>query len=121
MTERWTDRDPLREILVEMGRLPAPQRRFAISEIAPGWRVFGNEYELIGLVAGHVTGRVEDYLIVHRVFRGHFLSWWRAYVPVSAIGQAREGAVLLNVPRGWVGRMGWNRPPRKLPQGWQHS
>jgi hypothetical protein len=117
MSDRWPDRDPLRDILVEMGQLPAPKRRFSMSDIAVGWRVFSNERELIGRVAG----REEDYLFVHRTFRGHVLSFWHVYVPASAIGQAREGAVLLNVPRSWIGKLGWSRPPRKPPPRWQHS
>ncbi len=117
MPDRWIDRDPLREILVEMGQLPPPQRRFSIGEIAPGWRVFGNERELIGMV----SGRIDDYLVIHRAFLGHFVSWWRAYVPTTAIAQVHEGGVLLNIPGRWVGRMGWGRPPRKPPARWQHS
>jgi hypothetical protein len=109
MSDRWIDKDPLHEILVEMGQATPPKRRFTLADIAVGWRVFSNERELVGRVAG----LEEDYLHVHRAFRGHILSWWNLYVPASAIGQAREGAVLLNVPRDWVGKLGWGRPPRK--------
>ena len=117
MPDRWVDRDPLREILVDMGRLPPPQRRFSLSEIAPGWRVFDVDRELVGRVAGQAEG----YLIVERAFYGHFIGWWRVYVPPTAVSQAHERAVLLNVPRAWIGRMGWNRPPRKPPHAFQRS
>ena len=117
MTDRWIEREPLREILVAMGKIPPPKRRFSLLEISIGWRVFGNDRELVGRVSGHV----DEYLVVERVFHGHFLSFWRMYVPASAIAQTREGAVLLNVPRKWVGSMGWNRPPRRPPAAWRHS
>jgi len=117
MPDRWVDSDPLHDMLVEMGRIPAPQRRFSLHEIAVGWLVFDNERELVGRVADHVDG----YLEVHRFFHGYCLSWWRTYIPASAIGGAHEGAVLLNVPREWIGKLGWGRPPRKPPARWQHS
>lgn len=117
MSDRWIDKDPLRDILVETGRMPAPKRSFSLSEIGLGWRVFSNERELVGRVAG----RQDEYLVVHRALLGHVLSWWSVYVPASAIGQAHEGAVLLNVSRDWIGKLGWNRPPRKPPASWQHS
>jgi hypothetical protein len=117
MPDRWVDSDPLRDMLVEMGRLPAPQRRFSLHEIAVGWLVYDNEREPVGRVTDHVDG----YLVVRRTLFGHALPWWRAYIPASAIGVAHEGAVLLNVPRAWIGRLGWGRPPRKPPARWQHS
>jgi hypothetical protein len=117
MPDRWVDSDPLRDMLVEMGRLPPPQRRFSLHDVAVGWLVFDNERELVGRVASHL----DPYLVVHRAFHGHYVPLWRAYVPASAIGQAREGAVLLNVPRDWIGGLGWGRPPRKPPARWQHS
>ncbi len=117
MSDRWTDSDPLRDMLVEAGQLPAPKRRFSLADIAVGWGVFDNERELVGRVGGHV----DDYLIVRRSLLGNLFSWWCIYVPASAVAQAREGAVLLNVPRDWIGKMGWGRPPRKPPAAWQHS
>jgi hypothetical protein len=117
VSDRWIDKDPLRDILVEMGRLPPPKRRFSLGEIGVGWRVFSNERQFIG----RVGGLLDEYLLVHRAFHGHVLSWWNLYVPASAIGQAREGAVLLNVPSDWIGKLGWGRPPRKPPTRWQHS
>ena len=117
MPDRWVDSDPLRDMLVEMGRLPPPQRRFSLHEIAVGWLVYDNEREPVGRVTDHVDG----YLVVRRTLLGHGLPWWRAYIPASAIGVAHEGAVLLNVPRAWIGRLGWGRPPRKPPARWQHS
>ncbi len=117
MSDHWVDSDPLRDMLVEMGRLPAPQRRFSLLEIAVGWLVFDNERQLVGRVADHLDG----YLKIHRALFGHYFPLWRVYVPASAIREAHEGAVQLNVPRGWIGRLGWGRPPRKPPARWQHS
>jgi hypothetical protein len=116
MPDWWAHRDALRDMLVEMGRLPPPQRRFELGEMRDGWLVYDNERELIGRVAG----RLDRYLIVQKQVRGFYL-WFRWYVPATAIGEIHEGAVLLNVSRRWIDGLGWKRPPRKPPARWQHS
>jgi len=108
MPEWWANSDALRDVLVMMGRLPPPQRRFELSEIEPGWLVFDNERERIG----RVTGQVDGYLVVQRYFHGVYV-WLRLYVPPTYIGEAHEGAILLSIRRDWVAVMDWGHPPRK--------
>jgi hypothetical protein len=82
MPEWWARSDALRDVLVEIGRLPPPQRKFDLSEIQPGWRVFDRELEPVGRVDG-VLGR---YVTVRRSFWGVYL-WQRLYLPETAIGE----------------------------------
>jgi len=116
MPEWWARSDALRDVLVEIGRLPPPQRKFDLSEIQPGWRVFDRELEPVGRVDG-VLGR---YVTVRRSLWGVYL-WQRLYVPETAIGETHEGAVMLNIPRAWVRDMGWGHPPRKPPKKSTHA
>jgi hypothetical protein len=115
MPDWWARSDALRDVLVEIGRMPPPQRKFDLSEIQKGWLVFDRDLDPIGRVDG-VVGR---YLTVRRSYRGVYL-WQRLYVPETAIGETHEGAVLLNIPRVWVRDMGWGRPPRKPPHPSAH-
>jgi hypothetical protein len=110
MPDWWATSDALRDLLVEQGRVPPPQRHFGFDEIEPGWLVYDNERERVGRVAG-LAGR---YVVVQRLVWRVYL-WTRLYIPESAIGEAHEGAVMLNVPRDWLGSMGWGRPPRQPP------
>ena len=114
MPDWWAHSDALRDLLVDMGRLPPPQRKFAFEEIRPGWLVYDNRLEPIG----RVCGQLDRYIVVQRSFHGFYL-WLRLYIPADAIGRAREEAVLLNISRDWIGAMGWNRPPRVPPAAWR--
>ncbi len=115
MPDWWTTSDALRDVLVEQGRLPPPQRSFKLDEIEPGWLVYDNERERVG----RVTGQAGHYLVVQRQHWRVYL-WTRLYIPESAVGEIHEGFVLLNIPRDWVGAMGWGRPPRQ-PRSPRHS
>lgn len=108
MPEWWANSDALRDVLVQTGRMSPPQRKFDLREIKPGWLVFDNNRERIG----RVTGQIEDHLIVQRRI-GRVYLWLRLYVPPTAIGEAHEGSVLLNVSKDWIGSMDWGRPPRR--------
>jgi hypothetical protein len=110
MPDWWTDSHAIRDVLVAQGRATPPRRNFDLREIRPGWLVYDNEREPIG----RVSGQIDRYVVVQRSFHGFYL-WLRLYVPESAIGEAHEGSVSLNVPRDWVGAMGWDRPPREAP------
>jgi hypothetical protein len=116
MPEWWARSDALRDVLVEIGRLPPPQRKFDLSEIQSGWLVFDRELEPVGRVEG-LVGR---YVIVRRSYWRFYL-WQRLYVPETAIGETHQGAVLLNIPRPWIGSMGWGHPPRKPPPASTHA
>ena len=107
MPEWWARSDALRDVLVEIGRIPPPQRRFDLTEIGPGWLVLDRDNETIGRVEA-VVGR---YVTVRRA-RWVYL-WQRLYFPETAIGETHEGAIVLNVPRAWIRDMGWGNPPRK--------
>jgi hypothetical protein len=111
MPDWWATSDALRDVLVDMGRMEPPQRKFELADIQPGWLVYDDERELIG----RVDGLVDRYLVVRRKF-GRFYLWVRLYVPETGLGEAHEGVVLLNVPRAWIGGMGWDRPPRLPPR-----
>jgi hypothetical protein len=110
MPDWWATSDALRDLLVAAGKAPAPQRSFALEEILPGWLVYDSEREPVG----RVDGLMDRYLVVRRRFWG-FLTWRRIYVPETGLGEAHEGSVILNVPRSWIGTMGWGRPPRRPP------
>ncbi|HEY5486342.1 MAG TPA: hypothetical protein VIK06_01730 [Candidatus Limnocylindrales bacterium] len=110
MPDWWARSDALRDVLVEIGSMPPAQRKFDLAEIQPGWHVFDRDLVPVGRVEA-VIGR---YVTVRRSRWGVFL-WERLYVPDTAIGETHEGARLLNVPRAWIGDMGWGRPPRKPP------
>lgn len=103
MTERHRRPDALESVLIEEGRLPAPRRSFALGDIEPGWEVVGNGEEWIGTV-----DLVEEECIIVR--RGLFSP--KLYVPLSAVGQVREGSVILNVPAKWIATLAWTQPPR---------
>ncbi len=103
MSRRSGLRDPLEDVLIEEGRLPAPRRSFRLEDIGRGWRVVDNRDDEVGTVEDVREG----YVSVHRGFLSP-----RLYVPVSAIGEVREGVVALNVPATWIRDMGWTRPPR---------
>jgi hypothetical protein len=111
MPDWWADSDALRDMLVESGRMTAPRRTFELHEIRPGWPVYDSDREPIG----SVLGLVDRYLVVgrHPLWR-----YWltRLYVPESAIGEAHEGVVILNVPEEWLASMGWQRKPRERPR-----
>ena len=107
MPDWWASSDALRDLLVESGRKAAPRRTFELHEIRAGWLVYDRDREPIGCV----LGLVERFLVVGRhPFWHYYLT--RLYVPESAIGEAHEGAVILNVPEEWLGSMGWDRRPR---------
>jgi hypothetical protein len=110
MPDRLVISDALHDVLVESGRLPAPQRRFDLGEIEPGWLVCDNDGERVGRVESQVDG----YLVIRRCFGGVYL-WLRLYIPPTAIRETHEGIVSLNIPRRWVGSMGWARRPRAAP------
>ncbi|MGA3056431.1 MAG: hypothetical protein ABSE70_00110 [Candidatus Limnocylindrales bacterium] len=114
MPDWWAHSDALRDLLVELGRLPPPQRKFDFEEIQPGWLVYDNRFEPIG----RICGQLDRYIVVQRLFHGFYI-WLRLYIPEDAIGHAREGSVRLNIPRAWIGAMGWNRPPRLPPAAWR--
>jgi hypothetical protein len=116
MPDWWATSDALKDVLVETGRLPPPQRRFDLSEIGPGWLVYDNELERVGRVVGQVDG----YLTVQRCYHRIYV-WLRLYIPPTAIREAHEGTVLLNVPRCWVGAMGWGRRPHGPPSPWHRT
>lgn len=116
MPDWWVRDDALQAILVDMGLLPPPRRRFDLAEIEPGWLVYDTQLERIGRVERQVDG----YLVVQRWFARMYV-WRRLYIPATAIGEARQGWVFLNIPRSWLGEMGWNHPPRKPPEQWRHS
>jgi hypothetical protein len=103
MSDRHRYPDALEEVLIEEGRLPAPRRAFSLGDIEPGWEVLGNTEEWIGTVE-----LVEEECIVVR--RGLFSP--KVYVPLSAVGQVRDGSVILNVPAKWIATLGWKQPPR---------
>jgi hypothetical protein len=110
MPDWWATSDALRDVLVETGHMPPPQRTFDLEEIRPGWLVYDSERERIG----RIDGLIDSYLIVRRSF-GRIYLWLRLYIPATALGEAHEGSVILNVPRRWIGEMGWGRPPRRPP------
>jgi hypothetical protein len=116
MPDWWARSDGLRDVLVELGRLPPPQRKFDLTEIRPGWLVFDRDLEPIG----RAEGLVRRYVVVRRSYWRMYL-WQRLYVPDTAIGETHEGSVLLNIPRAWIGAMGWGHPPRKPPKAWTHG
>jgi hypothetical protein len=103
MAHRSLHRDPLEQVLIEEGRLPAPRRSFRLEDIEPGWEVLDNADERIGTVESVDDG----FLAVHRGFLTPTL-----YVPTSAIGEVTEGFVALNVPNRWIGSLGWTQHPR---------
>jgi hypothetical protein len=111
MPNWWATSDALRDLLVEQGRMRPPQRSFQLDEIEPGWLVYDNEREHVGRVVD-LAGR---YIVIQRRM-WHMYLWTRLYIPESAIGEAHEGVVLLNIPRDWVGSMGWGHPPRRPPR-----
>ncbi len=116
MPDWWVQSDALRDMLVDMGRMPPPRRRFDLQEIEPGWLVYDTELERIGRVLGQIDG----YLVVQRRF-GRLYVWLRLYIPATAIGGARQGSVFLNVSRSWLGGMGWNHPPRNPSDRLRHG
>jgi len=63
---------------------------------------------------------VGRYVVVRRSYWRMYL-WQRPFVPDTAIGETHEGSVLLNIPRAWIGAMGWGHPPRKPPKAWTHG
>lgn len=107
MPDWWAISDALRDVLVEQGRLPPPRRTFRLEEIEPGWLVYDNALERVG----RVDGLEGEFVIVRRSFRRVY-TWRRLYVPRSAIAEAHERYVVLNVPRSWIQSMGWTNPPR---------
>jgi hypothetical protein len=111
MPDWWATSDALRDVLVETGRLPQPQRTFRFDEIRPGWLVYDNDLERIGRVVGHDDG----YLVIARRLWRFYLPL-RLYVPPQGLRETHEGVVLLTVPRTWLGRMGWDRAPRRPPR-----
>jgi hypothetical protein len=111
MPNWWADSDAVREALTRGGRLPRPPRKFDLEQVRPGWLVVDNERQAIG----RVSGQIDRYVVVQRAFHGFYL-WLRLYVPESAIGEAHQGTLALNVSRGWVASMGWDRPPRQPPK-----
>ena len=112
MPDWWANSDALRDVLVETGGMTPPKRRFDLEEVRPGWLVYDSERELIG----RIEGRIDSYLIVRRSF-GRIYLWLRLYIPARALGEAHEGSLVLNVPRSWIGDMGWGRPPRRPQDG----
>jgi hypothetical protein len=114
MPDWWVRSDALRDLLVDTGRMPPPQRKFDLGEVEPGWLVYDRDVERIG----RVRGRIGDYLIVQRWFRLWYV-WFRLYIPATAIGDARQGSVFLNIPKAWLGSMDWGHPPRRPPTAWQ--
>lgn len=107
MPDWWAVSDALHDLLVEQGRLPRPRRTFRLEEIERGWLVFDNDLEHVGCVEA-LSG---DYVEVRRAFH-RIYTWQRLYVPRAAVAEVHERYLVLNVPRAWIGSLGWGSRPR---------
>jgi len=74
-----------------------------ISQIQPGWDVYGSD----GNEIGDVEEVGPDYIVVEK----GFLFPKTLYIPVSAISSVSEDRVELSVPKDAAGDQGWDAPP----------
>ena len=77
--------------------------RAATSAIEHGWDVYGDDDEHLGTV----EGLGENYLLIQKglIFTKDI------YVPFSAVTDASDGVVRVNVGKGELESMGWEAPP----------
>ena len=74
-----------------------------MTDLRPGWPVMANDDEQLGVVRGATQNFV-------RASRPGFAV--DLFIPASAIGNVRAGAIYLNVTKREAAAMGWEHAPR---------
>ncbi len=74
-----------------------------------GDRVLGSDHLKVGTVEEVIEGDAETpgYLVVPR----RLLFERQTFIPLDAVSKVGDGEVFVNVPRLFIGKMGWDEPP----------